>query len=597
LLEVARKATQASQESALRAAREEAGALAAAQAQRRREAAALAAAEAEKVREAEEQERAAKRAAEALAVRQIGGLIGKADGALREGNTGRAAGLRRALEEKLPTLPVVPASLARQVQQLDAQLHALKEWKDYAVAPKRAELISDMEALVGSSETPTVLAERIKRLQEEWKTISKGIVSDSEADWQRFQKAAKAAYQPCRDYFEAQALLRRENLAQRLIVLERLRAFETAQSSEAPDYRAVATVLREAPQEWRRHSPVDRAAGSAAQEEFDALIGQLRGRLEAWQGENAAQKQSLIQRAQKLLELEDSREAADAVKRLQLLWKEVGATARDREQQLWTEFRGHCDAIFQKRQQAYADYATGLEITKGQVLALCEEAERVAALSGAALLEGAANAPQWRAAYESLVAVPGGDARALHDRFERALKLCQSNVAQQRAQEQEESFTNLLEAGRRIQAYGWAVAQGGGRTDAPSSSPACDALKQSAEAFIAAIGRWPRGGPQSLRQAWDTAHAATGLDAVAHETALRTLCIRSEILTDRPTPLADQALRRDHQVQRLMQMGRRGQTEPDTLDGLALEWVRVGPVAPATHDSLLARFLRCRCEP
>src|ERR1700687_2579382 len=118
-----------------------------------------------------------------------------------------------------------------------------------------------MEALVGSMEEPKVLSERIKSLQQEWRTISKGIVSDASADWQRFHQASQAAYQPCREYFEAQARLRQENVEKRRLVLERLRAFESSQGVEHPDWRAVAAVLREAPQEWRRHSPVDRAAG------------------------------------------------------------------------------------------------------------------------------------------------------------------------------------------------------------------------------------------------------------------------------------------------------------------------------------------------
>jgi hypothetical protein len=73
------------------------------------------------------------------------------------------------------------------------------------------------------------------------------------------------------------------------------------------------------------------------------------------------------------------------------------------------------------------------------------------------------------------------------------------------------------------------------------------------------------------------------------------LCIRSEILTDGPTPPEDQALRRAHQVQRLVRsMGQRSEENPDDLDAFALEWVRVGPVPPATDAALLARFLRCR---
>jgi hypothetical protein len=570
-----------------RAARDEAIARAAVEAQVRDEATTLALAEAAKLREAEEKVRAEKRAAEALVLRQIGGLMAKANSALRDGNSGRAAGLRRAIEEKLPTVPVVPAYLAGQVQHLDAKLSELKEWKDYAVAPKRAELIEEMEALIGSSEAPEDLARRVKDLQEEWKTISKGIVSDSEADWQRFHQAAVTAYQPCREYFEAQARLRQENLEKRKDVLERLRAFETAQSGENPDWRAVAAVLREARQEWRRYFPVDRVASLAVQEGFDASIGRLQGRLDAWYAQNVADKKALIQRAQQLRTKEDGREAVDAVKSLQLLWKKIGVAQRDQDQLLWDEFREHCDAVYQRRQQAYAEYTAGLEANKAQAAALCEEAERAAALSGPELLEGAAKVPQWRAAFEGLSEMPRADERGLHDRFERAINLCQARVSQQRAREKEQSFTNLLEAARHIQAYRWAVAQ-------DAAAPDREALKQAAEAFMAGVPQWPKGGAQVLQEAWLKPDAAAGLDLAAHETALRMLCIRSEILTDLPTPPEDQALRRDHQVQRLVQrMGQRNEAN-DELDALAFEWVRVGPVPAATHDSLLARFRRCR---
>ena len=194
----------------------------------------LAAAEAAKAREAEEKARAERLAAEALALRQLAALIGKANGALRDGNTGRAAGLRHAIEEKLPALPAVPAHLASQVQQLDLKLNELKEWKDYAVAPKRAELIEEMTALIGASYRPQALADRIKQLQEDWKTISKGIISDSAADWQRFQQASAAAYQPCREYFEAQAKQRQANLEKR-----KGRARAPSELRERPGRRAL----------------------------------------------------------------------------------------------------------------------------------------------------------------------------------------------------------------------------------------------------------------------------------------------------------------------------------------------------------------------
>jgi hypothetical protein len=581
------QATEKAHRAELLAAREEASLHAAEEARRRGEAAASAAAEAAVLREAQEKARADILAAEALALRQIGALIGKANGALREGDTGRAAGLRRAIEEKLAAMTAVPPHLAAQVQQLDVKLKELKEWKDYAVAPKRAELIEEMEGLIGSSEAPQALADRIKELQEDWKIISKGIVIDSEADWQRFHKASQAAYQPCRLYFEAQAKLRHDNVENRKAVLERLRAFEAAQSGEHPDWRAVATVLREAPREWRRHSPVERAAGRAIQEEFDASMERLQARLDSWHSQNVAEKKSLIERAQKLRAKEDGREATDAAKRLQQLWKEIGPAPRDEEQRLWDDFRRQCDAVYQKRQQAHAEYAAGLEANRQRAVALCEEAESFAALPGPALLEGLGKIAPWRAAFESLGEMPRADQRTLHDRFERALGTAQARVSQQRAHDKEHAVANLLEAARRIGAYGWAVALDG-------ASAEREALKQEAEIFIAGVSQWPKGGAQALKDAWAAAAAASP-DVEAHEKALRMLCIRSEILTDRPTPPEDQALRREYQVQRLVKhMGRPNEANADDLDALALEWVRVGPVAAAAHESLLSRFLKCR---
>jgi hypothetical protein len=585
---LAHKAAEESHQAAAQLAREAAIAEAALEAERRNEALVQASAEAAKKAEAEEKERAEKLAAEAAALRQLRSLLGGANVALREGHTARAAGLRHAIEAKLPTVPAVPAHLVSQVQQLDTKLTELKQWKDYAVAPKRAELIEQMQSLIGSQEAPRALADRIKQLQEDWKIVSKGIVSDSEADWQRFHAAAQTAYQPCREYFEAQSKLRHANAEKRKSVLERVRAFESTQSGEDVDWRGVATVLREASQEWRRHMPVDRGANRDVQEAFDATLDRLQTRLDAWYAQNVDKKRSLIQRAQHLSTKADGQEAVDGVKRLQQLWKDVGAVQRDQEQQLWNEFREQCDAVFKKRQQAHLEYTAGLEANKQQAVALCVEVEQIASLSGPALIEGLARVPQSRAAFEALGELPRGGERALKDRFERAVKLCQSKISQLRASEKQQSITQLFEAARLIQAYGWAVAEEAAVSDRES-------LRQAAETFIAGVPQWPKGGLAALKDAWAKAHAATQLDAEVLEKALRTLCIRREILIGAATPPEDQTLRREFQMQLLMErMGQARESNADEAEALILEWIRVGPVAPKTYDSLLSRFVRDR---
>jgi hypothetical protein len=579
-------AQRAAEDAALKAAlelKEEAHEAARAAAAAQAEVEARAQEEAAAIRNAEEKQRAEQRAAEEQLFRQIGSLIRMANAALRDGGTQRAAGLRRSIDQKLPAA-ALPTNLSRQIQQLDEKLLELKQWKDYAVAPKRVELIAEMEALIGSTEEPKALAERIKLLQQDWRTISKGIVSETAEEWQRFQQAASAAYQPCREHFEAQATLRRQNLDERKAVLERLLAFE-AQNVENPDWRLLASVLNEAPQEWRRYFPVDREAGRSVQEEFEASMRRLQAKLEAWHEGNVADKQSLIKRARHLLTQEDSREAIDAVKRLQLLWKETGPVPGAQSQSLWNEFREVCDAVYQKRQHAFAEYAAGLEANKLKAMALCEEIERVAALSGTALLEAAAKISEWRDAYQTLDEMPRTEARGLQDRFERAIELCKARMAQQRVRDTEQSFRNLFEAARSINNYEWAVLQG-------AESSERESLKQAAESLIAGAQQWPRGGLKAIRDTLARTGSDSPVDLEAREKALRILCVRGEIQSETLTPAEDEALRREHQVQRLTQgMGQGISVDDGQWDAMALDWVRIGAIAPDLHQSLRDRFI------
>ncbi len=571
------------------ASRELAAANAAAEAQRQREleekAAAAAAAERAGVLEAERKAQAEKQAAEALARRQIGGLIRKAHAALHEGSTGRAAGLRRAIEEKVSGGAPLPAHLATQLQQLDKKLAELRDWKSFSVTPKRVELMEEMESLVGSSLDPAALAARIRSLQEEWRTLSKGAGENLEADWQRFHEAAQKAYEPCRAHFEAQALLRQENLQRRAALLERLAAFEAGHNWEQPEWRTVVAALRESKQQWRGHSPVERAAGKALQERFDALTASLQARLDGEYARNLKEKQSLVERAQRLVSAEDSRKAIDEVKALQQKWQAVGLVPRDTGQRLWEEFRQHCDGVFQKRQQQLTEYNAALEANKAKAVALCAELEQLAALSGAQLLQGAARLPDLRLAFEAIGEFPKAEARGLRVRFERALEGCEAARARQQVIEVERSWTSLFDAANLVRAYRLAVARNAELTQR-------ETLRQAAETCIAGVGQWPKGGLESIRKALAS---EADSDPAANEALLRNLCIRAEILTDSATPAEDQGLRREYQVQRLMQsMGQGISADETQLDALAIEWLGVGPVEDATYTALVERFKSCR---
>jgi hypothetical protein len=496
------------------------------------EAEAHAAAEAAAAREAEQHALMERRAAEARAHGEVAGLVRLSSDALRRGNSRKAARFRQAVEDAMQAAPPLPAHLERRLQLLDEKLNELRQWKDYVVAPKRIELIEEMEALVGAPEEPAELAEHIRALQQEWRTINKGIASDASEDGERFQRAFQAAFKPCQAWFASQAAMRRENLFARKLVLERLKAFAASLETEHADYPLAMQVLREAPREWRSHSPVDAEASRPAEIEFQKSMQRLRSSVAGWHERNEADKKALIAQAGQLATAADVAQAIDGVKRLQAQWKQTGPVPRDRSQALWDEFRGSCDAVFQRRDQARAQHAAALQAEK---------------------------------------------AHAVEQRAE----------AEQDQRDSEAAESNLLEAARLIRAYERAVMQ-----DAPATHR--ETLRNAVENFMAGVRRWPGGGLQALKQSLARADSASGTDDEARETALRMLCIRGEIASSMPTPHEDAELRHDYQMSRLVTSLGQGQRMNDhDWNGMLAEWIAIGAIAPESHDELERRFLRC----
>jgi hypothetical protein len=575
-------------QAAAQAARERAAAHAAAAAQQlhqqQLQAAAVVAAEQERVLEEQRRAQAAQQQAEQQVLRQISELIRKARGALNNGSTARAAAVRRTIEEQLLAAPPLPANVASQLQLLDKQLDELKDWKLFSVAPKRAELIEAMESLIDTTLAPLPLADQIKSLQEQWRTLGKGAGENLEADQQRFSDAAEKAYQPCRDYFAAQALVLQENLQRREALLAKLAAFEAEHPWQQADWRLVANTLRKSKEAWRLIAPVDRRAGSEQQRAFTALTASLKSRLDAEHARNLEQKASLIERAQALLASDDSRQAIEAIKALQQSWRLVGPVPREADQRLWEEFRQHCDAVFQKRQQESAAYAAELENNKAQALNLCEQLDNMAASDAPELLERA-TLSELRSAFAALGEFPQADTRELRKRFDQALGRCEASIARQHARAAERAWSDLFEAGQLVRAYRLAVARG-------LSTEQIETLKAAAETGIASVQHWPKNGLHALQEALV---GECSSDLAQNEAALRMLCIRAEILTGQPTPPEDQARRREYQLQRLVQgMGQGGSADETHLDSLAIAWVGTGPVELPAYQPLWERFQRAR---
>ena len=517
--------------------------------------------------------------------RHINALISQANQALQKGLSRDAAGIRRTLERKLGALEKLPTAITAKVEQLDEALSKLLDWKNFAVEPKQQELIDQMQVLTESQDTPEALASKIRRLQDQWKSLSKD--SQDQQLWEVFHKLAEQAYQPCKVYYDQKSEIRRSNIEKRRTLVLQLNDYVTAQpwegnGAESIDWKLAEKLIGTAIREWQSYAPTDRDANKPVQKKFDRLLDSLRSKLSAHQQQNAERKQQLIAQVDALLENSDKRAATEKVKQLQAQWQKVGVVPRKQEQKLWRLFRASCDALFAQRHQQSVEFKAELNTRKGVVEELIKEVLTLGALSGKALLDGRTRVTECKREFSAVGNLPKAAVASISQRFQSAVTAFDTAITNQIAQAKLQLWDNLFTASAMI-----------GLAQTTSDESASDALLTKAQDFMASVEQWPKNGYQALEKKMARGSALDRTED--YQKALQLLCIRAEILADQETPPEDKALRMQYQVSRLQQgFGQNSSPNGVSIQDLVIEWIAAGAVANDIYEPLLERFNHCR---
>jgi len=517
--------------------------------------------------------------------RHINALISQANQALQKGLSRDAAGIRRTLERKLGALEKLPTAITAKVEHLDEALSKLLDWKNFAVEPKQQELIDQMQVLTESQDNPEALASKIRRLQDQWKSLSKD--SQDQQLWEVFHKLAEQAYQPCKVYYDQKSEIRRNNIEKRRTLVSQLNDYVTAQpwegnGAESIDWKLAEKLIGTAIREWQSYAPTDRDANKPVQKKFDRLLDSLRSKLSAHQQQNAERKQQLIAQVDALLENSDKRAATEKVKQLQAQWQKVGVVPRKQEQKLWRLFRASCDAVFAQRHQQSVEFKAELNTHKGVAEELIKEVLTLGALSGKALMDGRTRVTECKREFSAVGNLPKAAVASISQRFQSAVTAFDTAITNQIAQAKLQLWDNLFTASAMI-----------GLAQTTSDESASNALLIKAQNFIASVEQWPKNGYQALEKKMARGSALDRTED--YQKALQLLCIRAEILMDQETPPEDKALRMQYQVSRLQQgFGQNSSPNGVSIQDLVIEWIAAGAVANDIYEPLLERFNHCR---
>ncbi len=258
------------------------------------------------------------------------------------------------------------------MQRLAGQVRELGDWRGFATEPKQTALCEQMEYLADQPMDPEAKAARIHELQQQWKDLGGSSNRDL---WQRFRTASDRAFEPCRAYFEARSDLKKVHLQKRQSLCEELQLYLDGTDWSQADWKAAEQIEKTARKEWREAWPVEFRDNRPLQKTFDELMNTLAGHLDEERTRNEAQKQSIVERAQQLIEHSPLTEAMQEARELQKQWQGVGITRHREDRKLWKAFRAACDEIFsrrdEKRQQqvqatSAADQTAEAELTQAR---------------------------------------------------------------------------------------------------------------------------------------------------------------------------------------------------------------------------------------
>jgi DNA repair protein SbcC/Rad50 len=517
------------------------------------------------------------------ALREVSELTRKGLWSAEQGFVRKARAIQKELNEKCEKIADLPKAVRAKLEEFELNISKLGDWHEFAVTPKKEALIVHMQSLIESKISPEDLATKIHELQDEWKEVSKGGQQPDETLWNQFHQASEQAFAPCKEFFDAQAAAREQNLKKRQEMVDQLQHYLASYQWQSADWAGVEKTLKVARQEWQHYWPVPRKSGNELQQTFEALMEQLFAKITTEYENNKSAKQQLIEKAQALLSSTDTRAAIESVKKMQASWKSIGKSGYKEDQHLWQEFRQHCDTIFGRRNQEVETANLQRNAIQQQADAGITKLESILALSLVELMAAKADIEVTKTDFFALE-LPRDTAKVLTEKCNTLLSAIAQKIELERNKAEIQSWQDMFNVCNAIRDFEVAVITG-------KTGDEMRVQQESIAALIANTSRWPTGSLSIVQQRFAKAENLVKDDQAKNAQSLRLIAIRAEILTGIDTPATDKLMRMNYQVQQMQQAFGNRDTR---LNDLVMEWISVGGVSAEVYQELLNRFNACR---
>jgi hypothetical protein len=218
----------------------------------------------------------------------------------------------------------------------------------YIATPRKQQMLEEIQSLiVDDSYAMPERAAQIKQLRNNWNSLGKADAELDESLNQQFNLACEQAFAPCREYFAKQDAERALAANKKAEVIAQL----TANLAANLQGKQLEQVIQQTQKDWEQSGNAEKSVYAQLQPQYHALFNQLKQQQVSEFKSNSQAKQLLVEKAAALVAHPEIDNLVAAVKDLQAQWTAIGFAGRKLDQQLWSNFREHCDAIFAKRSE------------------------------------------------------------------------------------------------------------------------------------------------------------------------------------------------------------------------------------------------------
>lgn len=250
----------------------------------------------------------------------------------------------------------------------------------------KEDLIFKLKQLRVAQVTLRDLEAQLHALQDEWEEIGPVLNEDWETMKVAYWDAVRSIYDKINEHYEAQRQVLKANIdAKKKLITslqERLTSLESWNNFK--DWETQTAFILDLQAQWKTIGAGGRKENEAVYAEFRALCDTFFNAKKAFNKEKDAasseianQKKVLIEKALAISTSQDWKNTADALKKLQRQWQELGSAGQRFENKLWKEFRAACNVFFDARQAHFGQQDAENETNLAAKRALIDELEKL----------------------------------------------------------------------------------------------------------------------------------------------------------------------------------------------------------------------------